>query len=185
MVGLRLWILAVGHARGSSEGALCDDFIERARKMGRNLGFPAVAIEEVPVSKARETEKRIADECERLAARVPDGAHVILLDAKGKGMTSDDFAEMLALFESETRARLARLAAGITDARTLLREVHTLKGAAGTVCAARLAARAAVIEARVQAGGTLADGDLPVLTAEFEVWLEAVRALSPGAAQLA
>ena len=94
---MRLWILAVGHARGSSEGALCDDFIERARKMGRNLGFPAVAIEEVPVSKARETEKRIADECERLAARVPDGAHVILLDAKGKGMTSDDFAEMLAL----------------------------------------------------------------------------------------
>lgn len=130
------------------------------------------------------------------ALHPPDGrdadpmAGALACDTGALGGLTDDLgeqgvAEMLALFESETRARLARLAAGITDARTLLREVHTLKGAAGTVCAARLAARAAVIEARVQAGGTLADGDLPVLTAEFEVWLEAVRALSPGAAQLA
>jgi len=31
----------------------------------------------------------------RLAARLPEGAHVVLLDARGKGMTSEDFAEML------------------------------------------------------------------------------------------
>ena len=36
----------------------------------------------------------MAEEGERLATQIPDGAHVILLDAKGKGMTSDDFAEM-------------------------------------------------------------------------------------------
>jgi 23S rRNA (pseudouridine1915-N3)-methyltransferase len=35
------------------------------------------------------------DEAARLAARLPDGAHVILLDARGKGMTSEDFSEML------------------------------------------------------------------------------------------
>ncbi len=28
------------------------------------------------------------DEAERLAARLPEGAHVVLLDARGKGMTS-------------------------------------------------------------------------------------------------
>ena len=49
----------------------------------------------MPVSKAREAKTRMADEAERLAARVPDGAHIVLLDAKGKGMTSEDFAEML------------------------------------------------------------------------------------------
>jgi 23S rRNA (pseudouridine1915-N3)-methyltransferase len=94
---VRLLILAVGQGRGTSEGALCDDFIERAARMGRNMGFPAVALEEVSVSKAREMKSRMDDEAKRLAARIPEGAHVILLDARGKGMTSEDFAETLGL----------------------------------------------------------------------------------------
>ena len=92
---MRLTILAVGYSRGTSEGALCDEFQDRALKMGRNMGFPAVTIDELPVGKARDAAARMADEAARLAARVPDGAHVVLLDAKGKGMTSEDFAEML------------------------------------------------------------------------------------------
>ena len=59
------------------------------------MGIAEVAVEEVPVSKIRETPKRMQDEAERLAARVPEGAQVVLLDAKGKGMTSEDFAEMI------------------------------------------------------------------------------------------
>jgi len=92
---MRLLILAVGHARGTSEGALTDDFIARAKNMGRGMGVPDVAVEEIGVSKIRETPKRMQDEAERLAARIPDGAQVVLLDAKGKGMTSTDFAEMI------------------------------------------------------------------------------------------
>jgi len=92
---LRLWIYAVGHQRGTPEGMLVDDFCDRARKLGRNMGFSAVTLEELPVSKQRETDMRIKDEAERLAARLPDGAHIIMLDARGKGMTSEDFAEML------------------------------------------------------------------------------------------
>ena len=94
---MRLLILAVGQGRGTSEGALCDDFVERAARMGRNMGFPIVALEEVSVCKARDVKVRMEDEAQRLAARVPDGAHVILLDARGKGMTSEDFAETLGL----------------------------------------------------------------------------------------
>jgi 23S rRNA (pseudouridine1915-N3)-methyltransferase len=92
---MRLHILAVGNARGTVEAPLCDEFVGRAQNMGRRMGFTAVDVTEVAVSKARETPKRMAEEAERLAARVPDGAHVVLLDAKGKGMTSEDFAEML------------------------------------------------------------------------------------------
>jgi len=92
---VRLLILAVGNARGASEGALTDDFITRAKNMGRGMGISDVAVEEITVSKHRETPKRMQDEAERLAARIPDGAQVVLLDAKGKGMTSTDFAEMI------------------------------------------------------------------------------------------
>ena len=92
---MRLTILAVGHSRGTSEGALCDEFLDRAIKMGRNMGFTAVVVEELAVGKARDAATRMNDEASRLAARLPDGAHIMLLDARGKGMTSEDFAETL------------------------------------------------------------------------------------------
>jgi len=92
---MRLTVLAVGHSRGTSEGALADDYIHRAAMMGRRMGFTAVTVEEVAVSKARDARTRMAEEAEKLSDRVPVGAHIVLLDAKGKGMTSEDFAEML------------------------------------------------------------------------------------------
>jgi len=92
---MRLLILAVGQRRGTPEGSLSDDFCGRAANMGKRLGFSAVTVEEVQVSKKRDAKSRMADEGERLAARIPPQAHVVCLDAKGKGMTSDGFAEML------------------------------------------------------------------------------------------
>jgi 23S rRNA (pseudouridine1915-N3)-methyltransferase len=59
------------------------------------MGFPSVAVQEVSISKARDAKTRMAEEAEKLAARLPSGAHIVLLDAKGKGMTSEDFSEML------------------------------------------------------------------------------------------
>jgi len=67
---MRLWIYAIGHMRGTPEGQLCEDFCDRARKMGRNRGFTAVALEELPVSKHRDVAARMKDEAERLAARL-------------------------------------------------------------------------------------------------------------------
>ncbi|HUO98609.1 MAG TPA: 23S rRNA (pseudouridine(1915)-N(3))-methyltransferase RlmH [Rhizomicrobium sp.] len=92
---MRLTVLAVGLSRGTSEGALSDDFIHRAVQMGRNMGFPAIAVEEVSLSRARDAKTRMTEEAGKLAARIPTGAHIVLLDAKGKGMTSEDFADML------------------------------------------------------------------------------------------
>src|SRR5512146_3585435 len=101
---MRLHILAVGFGRGTLEGPLGEDFINRARQLGKRMGFPAIVCEEIPVSKDRDVRKRLTDEAERLAKRVPQGAHIVLLDATGKGMTSEDFAEMLgALRDAGTR----------------------------------------------------------------------------------
>ena len=92
---MRLTILAVGSMRATSEGALVEDFVHRAVQMGRGMGIPAVTVDEVAVAKARDAKTRMVQEADKLAARVPPGAHIVLLDAKGKGMTSEDFAEML------------------------------------------------------------------------------------------
>ncbi len=101
---MRLLILAVGHARGTPEGLLTEEFVGRALALGRRLGFQSVLSEEVAVSKARDSATRMSEEAQRLTSRIPDGAHVVLLDARGKGMTSEDFAEMLgALRDAGTR----------------------------------------------------------------------------------
>jgi len=92
---MRLWIYAIGSMRGTPEGEMCEDFCDRARKLGRNMGFAAVTLEELSVSRHRDADSRMKDEAARLASRLPEGAHVVLLDARGKGMTSEDFAEML------------------------------------------------------------------------------------------
>jgi 23S rRNA (pseudouridine1915-N3)-methyltransferase len=92
---VRLLVLAVGNARGTPEGALTDDYAGRARNFGKRYGVTSVTVEEVSVSKLREARGRMEAEGEKLAERIPQGAHVILLDARGKGMTSDAFAEML------------------------------------------------------------------------------------------
>jgi 23S rRNA (pseudouridine1915-N3)-methyltransferase len=109
---MRLLVLAVGHARGTSENALVDDFLARSRAFGKRLGFSSVAVEEVAVSQLRETRARIAEEGGRLATRIPPGAHVIFLDARGKGMTSEDFAEMLAAMRDAGARDLVFLVGG-------------------------------------------------------------------------
>lgn len=93
---MRLTIAAVGHGRGTAEAALCEDFVGRARALGRSIGMTQVQLDEVPVSKLREPRARMAEEGERLARKIPEGAHVVVLDPRGHGMTSEDFAEMLA-----------------------------------------------------------------------------------------
>jgi 23S rRNA (pseudouridine1915-N3)-methyltransferase len=109
---MRLHILAVGLARGTPQGDLCDDFCVRAAGMGRRLGFPAVTVEGIGVSKSRDSASRIKEEGERLARRIPAQAHVICLDAKGKGMTSDAFAQMLGAMRDAGARDLAFLIGG-------------------------------------------------------------------------
>jgi 23S rRNA (pseudouridine1915-N3)-methyltransferase len=116
---LRLWIVAIGQAKGTSEGALVDDFITRAQKMGRGMGFTAVTVEELPVSRARDTSLRMKEEGERLAERLPEGAHLVLLDAKGKGMTSEDFADFLGVLRDAGTRDLAFVIGGPDGLGTL------------------------------------------------------------------
>src|SRR5579859_3233634 len=109
---MRFTVVAVGHARGTHEAALTDDFIDRAAQMGRRMGISSIVVEEVSVSRARDATSRVREECERLAARVPDGAHVVLLDAKGRGMTSEDFAEMIGALRDAGTKDLALVIGG-------------------------------------------------------------------------
>jgi signal transduction histidine kinase/CheY-like chemotaxis protein/HPt (histidine-containing phosphotransfer) domain-containing protein len=88
----------------------------------------------------------------------------------------DGMAELVTVFENETLTRLALISGAGLDHATLIREIHSLKGAAASVCAHLLSGQAAAIEVRLLHGDALDDADVARLTAAFEAWRGMVRA---------
>jgi 23S rRNA (pseudouridine1915-N3)-methyltransferase len=109
---MRIAILATGLARGTPQNALVEEYLTRARGVGHGLGIRSLVVEEIAVSRLREARARIAEEGEKLSGRIASGAHVIALDARGKGMTSEAFAEMLAAMRDAGARDLAFLIGG-------------------------------------------------------------------------
>ena len=87
----------------------------------------------------------------------------------------DGAMEMVGIFETETGNRLRRLAAGGQSVVTLIREMHTLKGAAGTVAAPRLAALGWMLEQAAHEAIAPSEDDLIAIADAFAAWLEEVR----------
>jgi HPt (histidine-containing phosphotransfer) domain-containing protein len=87
----------------------------------------------------------------------------------------DGVREMVEIFAAETRERVRRLTAGGQNCATLMREMHTLKGAACTVGAPRLAAMGRAFERSAQRGIGPTSEDLKAIDAALEAFLTAVR----------
>ena len=87
----------------------------------------------------------------------------------------DGVLEMATIFETETRQRLRRLNEGNQTFTTLVREMHTLKGAAGTVGAPRLNALGAMFERAAQENIAPPREALDAIADALEAWLEEVR----------
>ena len=96
----------------------------------------------------------------------PD-AFAELLEALGE----DGIAEMLAVFVAEMGRRLEFLAAGTEDRERLIREIHSTKGAAGTIGAAGLCELAASIEMRMKSGEAWRPDDRTALADAFQAYI--------------
>jgi len=85
---LRIRILCIGRMKDGPERALVDDYVARAQKTGKQLGYRAV--EEVELSASTKD-----DEGQRLIARHGQGL-LVRLDERGEAWTSQDLAKRLA-----------------------------------------------------------------------------------------
>jgi len=92
---------------------------------------------------------------------------------------ADGVAGLVALFAAETRARLLLLADHGLDHARLIREVHSLKGAASAACAVSLSHRAASVEARMRGDDSLNEIDIAPLAEAFEAWCAAAQVARP------
>lgn len=87
---MRITILAVGRIRPGAERIWLDDYLMRARAIGRGIGVRA--IEEIGIETRPATPLR---EAEAILDRLPPGGLLIGLDERGENLTSRHFAEIL------------------------------------------------------------------------------------------
>jgi 23S rRNA (pseudouridine1915-N3)-methyltransferase len=109
---MRLLIAAVGRLKAGPERELLERYVERANAAGRSVSLAPVEIVEVPESNARRPSDRVAEETRKLQELVPKGARRIVLDSRGRGLTSEDFAARLAKLRDQGAPATAFLLGG-------------------------------------------------------------------------
>lgn len=91
---VRLAILAIGKMKDGPERALQIRYLDRARAIGRQLGYMSIDLIELPEGRAQRAEDRKAEEGRAILDRIDDRL-MIALDENGDAPTSDEFALLL------------------------------------------------------------------------------------------
>ena len=92
---MRLGLIAVGRMKAGPERELASRYLDRFAKLGPSLGLEFAGVDELPESRAASADLRRRDEADRILARLPAGAAVILFDERGRNLSSDEFSAKL------------------------------------------------------------------------------------------
>jgi len=95
---MRLRIAAVGRLKSGPEREILDRYVERATLTGRSVRLTPLEVMEVSESPARRPAGRIGEEWASLQKPMISGARRVVLDSRGRGLSSEDFAARLAAF---------------------------------------------------------------------------------------
>lgn len=93
---MKVAIHAVGRMKAGPEKELADRYLDRFAKSGSPLGFDFSGVTEIAESRARDIDERRREEAERLRAQMAPGTALILLDERGKNLSSQQFADKIA-----------------------------------------------------------------------------------------
>lgn len=103
---MRIAVHAVGRLKNGPERELADRYLDRFAKVGPQVGLEFGGVTETAESRSRSAIERKREEAAALAARVGQGTAVILLDERGKQLTSEQFAALLASMRDAGRREL-------------------------------------------------------------------------------
>ena len=105
---MKVHICAVGRLRAGPEKALIDDYSQRFDRTGRAMGLGPLSVSEVE-------DKRgggMSGEAPLLRRALPDGGVRVMLDERGKVISSPDFAALLARYRDDGRSDMAFVIGG-------------------------------------------------------------------------
>ncbi|GJL95963.1 MAG: ribosomal RNA large subunit methyltransferase H [Hyphococcus sp.] len=119
---MRLMIAAIGKTRSGPLSDLSADYLARAQRDGRNLGFTGPDLMEFEAPRGLSGAKRQTSESALLMGAAPPSANLIRLDERGKAYTSEDFAALLGKWRDEGVNTAAFFIGGADGYDKVLRE---------------------------------------------------------------
>ena len=149
---MRLQICAVGRLRAGPERALIDDYVSRFDKTGRSLGLGPLAMTEVEDRKGG----GMAAEAALLDKAIAKGAVRVMLDERGKLLSSPELADQLAKWRDTGRGDVAFVIGGADGLDPALRDSADFKLSFGKMVWPHMLARVMLSEQLYRAASILA-----------------------------
>ncbi|MBX3579095.1 MAG: 23S rRNA (pseudouridine(1915)-N(3))-methyltransferase RlmH [Rhizobiaceae bacterium] len=109
---MRISVHAVGKMKAGPEQELADRFFGRFGKAAPAIGLGFGGVREIAEGRAGPAAGRTADEASRLAERLPPDAELVLLDERGRDLSSADFAAHVARSRDGSRRDMAIVIGG-------------------------------------------------------------------------
>jgi len=103
---VQISVFAVGRMKKGPEQELVSRYFDRFSKLAPSLGLSFQNVHEIVESRLQNADQRMEDEGEKLLDTLQEGSRLIVLDERGKSITSVHFARMLQNFRDESSKHL-------------------------------------------------------------------------------
>ncbi|SDP41718.1 23S rRNA (pseudouridine1915-N3)-methyltransferase [Phyllobacterium sp. YR620] len=103
---MRITVFAVGRMKSGPERELADRYFDRLKKTGAPLGLEFASVTEITESRAQQPELRKQEESAKVLEALDQGGVLVLLDERGKTLSSEAFAEKIARFRDNGKRQL-------------------------------------------------------------------------------
>jgi 23S rRNA (pseudouridine1915-N3)-methyltransferase len=111
---MKISIYAVGRMKSGPEKELAERYCERFAKSGPAIGLEFAGVVEAAESRARDADERRREEGKRLQGQLAPGTALILLDERGRNISSEDLAARIGVLRDGGQRSLV-LAIGGAD----------------------------------------------------------------------
>ncbi len=109
---MRVIIAAIGKMRAGPEKSLVGDYLGRTKAIARNIGFSGPDLLEFEAPGKLDGKERQAKESHALLGAAPSGALLIRLDERGKNLSSEALAGLMARHRDDGASAAAFLIGG-------------------------------------------------------------------------
>jgi 23S rRNA (pseudouridine1915-N3)-methyltransferase len=123
---MRIAVHAVGRMKSGPDKELAERYFDRFSRSGPALGLEFSGVAEIAESRAQTAGERRREEAQRLQAQLGPGISLILLDERGKSLSSEEFARKIGSMRDDGRRGLVIAIGGADGHEASLREQAAL-----------------------------------------------------------
>jgi len=129
---MRVVVAAVGRLKQGPERELAERYRKRAAEAGRSAGLNSIDVIEIKESRAGDATRRMVEESIAIANIIPERAVTVILDARGKSISSAAFAGRLQEWRQQNKPAVVFIIGAADGLAPSLREKASLAISFGT-----------------------------------------------------